>query len=171
MKIINNTLSENLLQDIQKDIAIKVNSFKWASSTMFWEKNLKEGISGSCLSSPIEGKINDNIIKEITPHVPKCDNIVTQYYVWQHNAGISVHNDQNKVFGATIYLNREWYWNDGGIFLYKPKEVPQEHYEWNAIKPEHNLMIVNDEGEDHMVTPVSVYSHDIRFSIQIWGMS
>jgi hypothetical protein len=55
-----------------------------------------------------------------------------------------------------------------GVFLYKDKEKTGP--EWTALLPEHNTMVVNDNKEQHMVTAVSPYSTDLRYTIQIWGV-
>ena len=113
--------------------------------------------------------MRERILVEIGPLIPECEKYILQYYVWQQHSGIAVHDDSDKVFGATIYLNDTWQLENGGIFLYKEKEKPASAHEWSALIPNNNTMVVNDNQEKHMVTSVSPYSTDLRYTIQIWG--
>ena len=53
--------------------------------------------------------------------------------------------------------------------LYKEKESSGSAHEWSALLPNCNTMVLNDNHESHMVTPLSPYSTDFRYTIQIWG--
>ncbi|AMO43037.1 hypothetical protein R1080702_023 [Cyanophage S-RIM32] len=83
-------------------------------------------------------------------------------------SGIAIHEDKSHFFGATIYLNKVWYTNAGGIFLYETEETKTTGI-MNAIVPQKNLMVVNDKHERHLVTPVSFNVPEFRFTMQIWG--
>ena len=167
MKHFNNVLSDNLLSDIRIEVSEKHDEEEWKAS-FAWRNGLIKGFFSNCLSTHIGGEMKERIVKEIQPFVPKCKDYVLQYYIWQQLSGIAVHNDEDKVFGATIYLNDTWEPENGGIFLYKDKE--KSGPEWTALLPEHNTMVLNDNKEQHMVTAVSPYSTDLRYTIQIWGV-
>jgi|TARA_B000000609_G_C24118708_1_gene318268 hypothetical protein len=166
MKIFNNVLTENLLSDIRMDISEAHDEEAWKSS-FAWRYGLTTGFFSNCLSRTIEGEMKEKILKEIKPLIPECNVYYLQYYIWQQLSGIAVHDDEDKIFGATIYLNERWEPENGGIFLYKDKKNSGQ--EWNALLPERNNMVLNDEHELHMVTAVSPYSTDLRYTIQIWG--
>ena len=85
--------------------------------------------------------------KEIGSFLPECKVYYLQYYIWQQLSGIAVHDDHDKVFGATIYLNDTWQPENGGIFLYKEKESSASAHEWSALLPNNNTMVVNDNHE------------------------
>ena len=167
MKIIPNVLSEDLISSCRREVDERIakNESCWISSTVDWPQNLKEGIRGSCLSSPTSKQINKNIIKEISPHLPpKVNKINTRYNIWQYDSGIAMHDDSNKVFGATIYMNYEWHPNGGGWFIWEDKNDG----EWKVLLPTFNTMVLNTNKEQHLVTPV--VSNKLRTTIQIWGM-
>ena len=147
----------------KKEVNQKLSKNEWTSSVIIWEPGLRQGISGSTIAAMTSEDIHNDIVKEISPHVPECD-IVTQYYVWQPNSGISLHRDIKYKFGATIYLNEEWHHDAGGWFIWKDKE------KWNTILPTKNLMVLNDIDEEHLVTRVASDIPYPRYSIQIWGI-
>ena len=163
MKIIHDTLSLGLLELCQEEFNSKLPQTEWQSSSLYWLPNLKQGISGSTLSTKTSVYIKDSIKKEISPHIPECD-IMTQYYVWQPNSGISLHRDSNYKFGATIYLNDDWHPNSGGWFIWRDEK------KWNTILPSKNVMVVNDIDEEHLVTSVASDTPQFRYTIQIWGL-
>ena len=70
-------------------------------------------------------------------------------------------------FGATIYLNPEWELDNGGIFVWKPHST--EDFLHNAILPQRNMMVLSDEEEKHLVTPLNFDAKSMRFTLQIWG--
>ena len=166
MKHFDRVLTDKLLQDIRMEVSETNNEEAWKGS-FAWPSELTKGYFSNCLSRTIVGEMKERILKEIQLFLPECKVYYLQYYIWQQLSGIAVHDDHDKVFGATIYLNDTWVPENGGIFLYKDKE--NSGPEWTALLPERNNMVVNDNRELHMVTHVSPYSTDLRYTIQIWG--
>ena len=165
MKIIKNALSEDLFSRCKKEVNKKLSENEWASSVIIWEPPLRQGISGSTIAAMTSEDIHNDIVKEISPHVPECE-IVTQYYVWQPHSGIAMHDDSGRRFGATIYLNETWHPNSGGWFIWEDKDTR----EWNTILPTKNTMVLNTSKEKHLVTSVAPDGFAIRVTIQIWGL-
>ena len=165
MKIIKNVLSEDLFSRCKKEVNKKLSENEWASSVIIWEPGLRQGISGSTIAAMTSEEIHNDIVKEISPHVPECE-IVTQYYVWQPHSGIAMHDDSGRRFGATIYLNETWHPNSGGWFIWEDKDTR----EWNTILPTKNTMVLNTSKEKHLVTSVAPDGFAIRVTIQIWGL-
>ena len=87
-----------------------------------------------------------------------------QYYIWDKLSGIDMHNDSGHDFGATLYLNGQWNPNWGGLFVWEDKDEK----ELKIICPKQNMLVIADEGEDHMVTTISPYAEEDRITIQIW---
>ena len=168
MKHFDRVLTDKLLQDIRMEVSETHNEEAWKGS-FAWPSELTKGYFSNCLSRTIVGEMKERILKEIQLFLPECKVYYLQYYIWQQLSGIAVHDDHDKVFGATIYLNDTWQPENGGIFLYKDKEKPGP--EWTALLPEHNTMVINDNKEKHMVTSVSPYTTDLRYTIQIWGVN
>jgi hypothetical protein len=166
LKIYKNVLSVETLDQIKRETIEKFHQQCWSPSSLFWEKNLLEGIQGDCLSTMASDDLHKNIIDEIKHILPKCSKTIVQHYVWAKNSGIAVHNDGGFFFGATIYMNASWDINHGGIFLWKESEGS----EYKVILPEFNTLVLNDEQQNHIVTPVSAYCNEPRITIQIWGV-
>jgi len=165
MKIIQNVLSEDLFSRCKKEVNQKLSKNEWTSSVIIWEPGLRQGISGSTIAAMTSEDVHNDIVKEISPHVPECD-IVTQYYVWQPHSGIAMHDDSGRRFGATIYLNETWHPNSGGWFIWEDKDTR----EWKTILPTKNTMVLNSNKEKHLVTSVAPDGFAIRVTIQIWGL-
>jgi len=178
MKIIKNVLSESLFSRCKVECNNKLRQDQWASSTIIWPKGLKEGVDGSTMATSTSLEIRDEIENELKPHLPPFPNgLMTQYYIWQPNSGIAMHNDEGKRFGATIYLNDTWHPNSGGWFIWKdnPEEFPikgeyEVSDEWNTYLPQRNCMVLNDNKEFHLVTRVAGDGLAIRITMQIWGI-
>ena len=168
MKHFDRVLTDKLLQDIRMEVSETHNEEAWKGS-FAWPSELTKGYFSNCLSRTIVGEMKERILKEIQLFLPECKVYYLQYYIWQQLSGIAVHDDHDKVIGATIYLNDTWVPENGGIFLYKDKEKPGP--EWTALLPEHNTMVINDNKEKHRVTSVSPYTTDLRYTIQIWGVN
>ena len=77
-----------------------------------------------------------------------------------------VHTDQKYKFGATLYLNDEWFVNSGGLFVWEDSETGKE----KVHVPTRNVLVLNTKHEEHMVTPVTVETFDFRYTIQMWGL-
>jgi Rps23 Pro-64 3,4-dihydroxylase Tpa1-like proline 4-hydroxylase len=165
MKVIKNVLSDDSIKSFREEMVFKFKQQCWSISSLSWSGELLDGIQGQCVSSMLSEELKLKLINDIKNYIPKCDNYTFQGYVWDKNSGISLHDDHMYKFGATIYMNTNWNINNGGIFLWRPKDSE----EFKAIIPEFNTMVVNDSNEPHMVTPVSVYANEIRVTIQIWG--
>jgi hypothetical protein len=166
MKLHKNVLNSETILLFRKELSNNLNKKCWAVSSLFWHDDLLRGIQGSCIASNLPELVENKIINDIKELVPPCNKLLIQCYVWGKNAGIAIHNDHSYKFGATIYMNDDWNINDGGIFLWKPNRKE----EYKVIIPEFNNMVLNDNREFHMVTPVSPYITSPRVTIQIWGV-
>lgn len=161
---IENALSQNTLLKYEKEVREKSGLLCWGASDLLWDSSLVIGVSGTCLSALVSDSLKVDILNDIQLKLPKFDNITMQHYIWTRGSGISEHNDYVYKFGATIYMNESWDINNGGIFMWKNKAN-----DYDTIIPSYNTMVVNDEAEYHLVTPVSLTSPELRLTIQIWG--
>lgn len=163
MRVINSCLSNSLLKRCQSEINENNN---WSSSTLKWAPVLREGICGSTLTKECSSKTTSDLLAELKSYLPQVTSIVAQYYIWQPMSGIAIHNDGGHKIGATIYLNERWHPNNGGWFVWYDEEIK----EWKTILPKENLLVINDNKEDHLVTPLPAASnYAVRQTIQIWG--
>lgn len=83
------------------------------------------------------------------------------FYYWTPCSHIPWHNDANHNGGITIYLNKSWDEDWGGIFLYKDGESINGYY------PRPNRSIMQYGGIRHSVAPTTKNS-DVRLTIQIF---
>lgn len=102
-------------------------------------------------------KIND--IVKTKCQVDSIKNIM--FYYWTQGSHIPWHNDGCHNGGITIYLNKSWDEDWGGIFLFKDDETI------NGFYPKPNRSIMQVGGIEHSVAPTTKNS-DIRFTIQIF---
>jgi len=168
MKIINDVLSFSTYYDCLKELSENFNKRSWSSSLFMWSKEIHDGIKGSCMSSLVSEELSKKIESDIKPHLTKTyTGLYIQFHVFQYYSGVSVHDDGDRKFGATIYLNKQWDANWGGIFLWKENEKDEI---MKGVLPKRNMMVLNDEKQLHMVTSISPDCKEPRCSIQIWGM-
>ena len=162
MLLIENSISDDLYQKCVEELNEKLSQRCWVSSSLNWGPDVKKGVNGSCLVTPVSNNIHYFLEKELKSLFPKHRKLEFNYYVWQPQSGISWHSDNvsGRSFGGTLYLNEEWFPNDGGWFIW---EDENGHH---TILPRKKFLVVNDNGEPHCVTPVTF---GFRFTIQIWG--
>ena len=151
----------------------------WSSSTISWGGAVKNHIYGSCLLTKIPEDIEKTIIKEIFKYLPNFDEVNCLAHIWQPYSGISLHNDHNHTFAATIYLNHFWDVDWGGNFMFYTKEVPPEQiyedewvydYEnWRMLVPQFGTMVLNDNYTPHFVSSISPSCPELRYTIQVFA--
>ena len=163
--VISNTLREKCVDEIRNNSQKKV----WESSSLIWNRNIRNNISGSCIICEVSEVLTAELSNSIIKYLPKHEKIAFQFCIWQADAGVSLHDDGEYRFGATIYLNKHWNIDWGGIFLWY--DTKQDFHSGNVkgFVPRDKTMILNDEKQLHLVTPVSASSPDFRMTIQIRG--
>ena len=162
MVLIEDSITNDLHQKCLNELNEKADQNCWRSSTINWSSEVKQGVIGSCISTPVSDKIQKLLEKELESSLPKYTELICKYYIWQSMSGIAWHNDetQDRLFGATLYLNEEWYPNNGGWFIWEDGDG------YHTILPKKKFLVLNDGFQNHCVTPVVM---DFRCTIQIWG--
>ena len=166
MLVIKDVLSTETLRDVRMDLSGKLKQRCWGLSDFLWDPELKKGIVGSCASSTVESPIAEKIVRDVEKFLPQTySRLQIAYYAWMRNSGIALHDDgaPHYSFGATLYLNKDWDADYGGLFVYEEDGI-------KVILPEFNTMVVNDNRTPHRVTNVSPLSNQTRISLQIWGI-
>lgn len=166
MLIHDNVLTENLLDEVEKEIVENFNNDCWRVGGLAWHKGLSEGSSGEILQKPASDLLKEKIDNELNDLYPSLKTKIS-FCLYGKGAGLAMHNDEGWKWAATVYLNREWNKNLGGTFLYTDDSNNEI---WSAVFPKFNTMIINDALETHMVTLVSMQAQEYRASIQIWGI-
>jgi hypothetical protein len=165
MKFFENVLSDDVLRLCEAERTQKLSDFGWKLSDFAWSKDILVGITGICAATHVSDMLKRAISSCIARHLPEHDSLVIQHYVWTKGSGISRHNDETHRFGATIYLNRTWSMDHGGIFIWEEDGSGDHH----LLCPTYNAMVLNDRRQFHRVTPVSMDAPEHRMTLQIWG--
>jgi hypothetical protein len=166
MKIFNNVLTEETIQNLRDETNLSLREGVWRSSTLSWINEIQRGIMGSVACKDVSPELAESIEDQVKHLLPPYDELCQQIYVWPGASGISAHNDGNKKFGATIYLNHDWQLDFGGLFVWVDKETE----ELKVRMPEYNSLVLNDNEEVHLVTPVAFTCAALRHTVQIWGL-
>ena len=163
MILIEDSITDDLYQKCVNELNEKLSENCWKSSILNWGSDVKQGVNGSCIVTPVSDTIRYSLEKELNSSLPKCRELEFNFYIWQPQSGISWHNDKapDRLFGASLYLNEEWFPNNGGWFIW---EDENGHH---TILPKKKFLVINNNYEHHCVTPVSI---GFRCTIQIWGL-
>lgn len=137
---------------------------KWYCSAMVWPDLLRRGQTGLITHTPVSRELAAAIKKQVAPYMPEHKDLDMHHYLWHKYSGISMHDDPGHLFGATLYLNKNWDINYGGIFIWRDVDGSL-----HAVSPEYNTMVVNSKKRYHMVSMVSPLANEYRQTIQIWG--
>jgi hypothetical protein len=150
---------ENILYKSDPDVP------HFTTSLTSWSKYLQN--SSTPIVRYVLNKNDDTIFqllkKEIENKIPYYINDMVIHFSPKLSY-IPWHNDGHVAAALTIYLNKNWDVNWGGYFLYKLND------EVKAIKPEFNLGILQEGGENglpHCVTTTNIDA-DLRISLQLF---
>ena len=163
MQIIKNTLSSELIQSLNVFVSSNIDQPVWGCSLNSWGPDVLRGIFGAALFTEIKDDIRERLITEIAPYLPPHTTLLFRLTQWLPLSGLSPHTDSDYGFAATLYLNANWHPGYGGIFVWK------EENEWKMLCPEHNTMVIVDNNEEHLVTPITLATNESRISLQIWA--
>ena len=173
MKIHKNVLSPETLSRCIYDLGYFRDKAVWKNSGLFWHEDVRVGTTGivtqTLVSVDISKLLDAELDKYFYEYKKDLKMIEYQFFVWNALSGISTHNDSMYRFGATLYLNPVWKMDWGGTFLWKDKNE-EDYCKWNALCPEQNMLVINDEKEFHLVSSISPHAAEERYSIQIWGV-
>jgi len=73
-----------------------------------------------------------------------------------------MHNDSNYEYGCTIYLNKYWDIDWGGLYIWK------EGDKLNIEKPEFNKLIINKGNTKHGTTLLNYNAPEERLTLQVF---
>ena len=160
----NNFLDETFIDDFIKNIIKESQEYK-----PIWKSNINWGdniVKNSSLVLAYEiNKENLNYIKskfiELNDKF-KDKEIVGHFYIWTKGSYIPMHNDSNYEYGCTIYLNKYWNIDWGGLYIWK------EGDKLNIEKPEFNKLIINKGNTKHGTTLLNYNVPEERLTIQIF---
>jgi len=82
-------------------------------------------------------------------------------YVWPKGSWINWHGDGHAKQAITIYLNKNWQFNHGGLFIWQD-EISKD---LKVIEPKFNTLVYNEGSLMHGTTPVTA-TNELRITIQ-----
>ena len=160
----NNFLDETFINNFIQNIIKESQEYKpiWKSN-INWGENI---VKGSSLVLAYEiNKENLNYIKSKFIELNnkfKDKEIVGHFYIWTKGSHIPMHNDSNYEYGCTIYLNKYWDIDWGGLYIWK------EGDKLNIEKPEFNKLIINKGNTKHGTTLLNYNVPEERLTLQIF---
>ena len=119
-----------------------------------------------CIRPPkeIKNQIENNLIEKNFLDLEKEKRISQtgiNVNVWGRGSYITAHPDLSYSKSITIYLNKNWNYNDGGIFHWQNSN----NKEWNSVAPTFNKAVINQSGVMHGISPVQ---SNFRITLQIF---
>jgi len=160
----NNFLDEAFINNFIQNIIKESQEYKpiWKSN-INWGENI---VKGSSLVLAYEIKKEElNYIKSKFIELDdkfKDKEIVGHFYIWTRGSNIPMHNDSNYEYGCTIYLNKHWEVDWGGLYIW------QEGDKFNIEKPEFNKLIINKGNTKHGTTLLNYNIPEERLTLQIF---
>jgi len=150
------TLVENVIKESQQYKPI------WKSN-INWGENI---VKGSSLVLAYELKKKD--LEYIKFKFVELDSkfkdkeIIGHLYIWTKGSFIPIHNDSNYSYGCTIYLNKNWEIDWGGLYLWLDNDSI------HAEKPEFNKVVINKGNIRHGTTLLNYNAPEDRITLQIF---
>ena len=164
MIIFDNVCDSETLDILHQDLDSKSKESLVLNSKK-WDDTLTIGIDGIVTVIPVSDQISKLIRKILIKKIPdtRLYNMNFVYQVMPYQAGISKHYDKLHYFAATLYLNKVWDLNYGGILIYEEDSVLKAHC------PTYNTLIVNNNKALHLVTSVTNAAPVARVTLQCFG--
>ena len=162
IKVYDNFLEPSLLHKINEYTFKQSNKSSWNTSHR-WSNDIKRftaPIVSLDLPKEVALLIQDRFNK-IKYKRKKFKINTLMFYMWPPNSYIGWHDDTCD-FGASVYLNKEWNIEHGGIFLYKDKK------DIKGVSPVYNRCVINVEKTMHTVSMITPDA-PLRKSLQIFG--
>lgn len=86
MKLIENSISDALYQRCCKELNELNNATGWSSSRLIWGEELKEGITGSCLCTPVSDELHHLLEEELKPSLPEYNKLINLSILFMANS-------------------------------------------------------------------------------------
>ena len=181
MKVIDNFLTEQLLNELDLFIQESMKSNGWMDSNSFYNHEL--GGSLPTGYTPFLFSIKDPTKEILLQYLKEKEIVVkeprhlvcllqcgfpTSNVDW-HTDTHAKYDDPNAqddfvVSGITVYMNKEWSSDWGGLFLYKSNK---DDSVGSFVEPKYNRCVINNGIMPHSVSHISPHA-DKRISIQMF---
>jgi len=165
MKQFSNILKDETLRRIDIALSKRFKKKCWGVSTFLWDPQLNSTAYSVVAVSPIYGTLKSLIIKDLSGVLPSYESIKLVFHIWFPGSAIKEHDDYKYAFTGTIYLNKNWDADYGGLLTWKKKNDK----EFTSILPIFNTFVLNEEKIPHMVTPIILNAEFYRVTIQVFA--
>jgi len=158
-----NILQKETIRTVFHEIFSKKNERTWRTSKHTWTPYLTENSVGTILIHDLDlsSDAGKGIINDISKYMKENEEITSITYTeWQQLSLVNWHNDGDRAFGMTIYLNEVWEWSWGGFFCW------QDGPDTKLALPVFNNGLMVREGHSHFVSMTSPLA-PIRRTLQI----
>ena len=145
IKIYKNFFDSDCLKYIEESIQKRKNTSNLRTSYYNWHQNI---IHESTPVMVYDLKDADILLKPLKEVIHFEKKVHFMIYHWPVGSYIPWHNDGHASFTATLYCNKYWDENWGGLFLYKEKD------KIFAEVPEWNKLVVQTDKDLHSTTSV-----------------
>jgi len=156
-------LSEDQLDHVFFERDQILNEGVFTINKLVWPKDMWSGYTGSVYLKEAGPKITKIVLNILNMNIRMTTEdrrtIKVAHNFWDCNAGINWHEDQHVQWAATLYLTPD-YEKPWGGFLCTRNEV---YY------PKFNTLVINDNKEEHKVTPILKKDLPWRHTLQIFG--
>ena len=136
-----------------------------------WGKGLESGSYSGVYILPLEQYKDyffEKYTKEVDPRFGEMDDLTVFMHVWPPGSQINWHHDapaEANRLSSTIYLNKNWSWNWGGLFLYDDPDMAGKQ---GWLFPHRNSMTWFKPPLWHSTTMVTLDATEPRLSIQLF---
>jgi len=167
MHVIDHFTSPKFIDEILKENGDLMYENIWRSN-LGWQNDIISP-NGVVLIRPLNDNQKKELLQSLKMHdlVPaeKQIELDAQAYMWHNLSFIPWHNDKDSYddirFAATLYLNKDWDDNWGGLFLYKKEG------QILAEAPKYNKLVFNDQNYEH-ATSMLTSNAPFRFTVQLF---
>ncbi len=167
MNVINNFISIDFIDEVLKENKELIYENVWRSN-LGWQDEIVSP-NGVVLIRPLSTTQKNTLTEALKKHnlIPSDKKIEldAQAYMWHNLSFIPWHSDKDSNddvrYAATLYLNKEWDDNWGGLFLYKINDKIL------AEAPRFNKLVFNDKNYEH-ATSMLTSNSPFRFTVQLF---
>ncbi len=161
-EIIDNLLPEELCERILENYANRNQIDRTSRHT--WPDSIMAPTTGICLVNDIDRGLSQEIIRTISERTSfTTDKEIVMFYRWTPLGYITKHSDYGYAGGISIYLNKDYKTEDGGVFMYRLNDDDN----WTGVEPIYNRACILQGDVSHWTTPVT--GNKDRISMQIFG--
>lgn len=167
MQVVENFIDVDFINNVLKENKELIYSNIWRTN-LGWQDEIVSP-NGVVLIRSLSDDQKNVLIDSLKKHelIPLDCNIEldAQAYMWHNLSFIPWHSDKDSDdevrFAATLYLNKDWDDNWGGLFLYK---INNQIF---AEAPRFNKLVFNDKNYEH-ATSMLTSTAPFRQSVQLF---